>query len=147
MNERIVGTCLYYLDSCNITKSSLAFRAITREEENGHWSTDGDEVPWMETVFAARLRNGSLQTYGALKTPQSYMLAFPNALQRRVSPFEPADPTKPGHRHFVALTPTRASSASPTCCPSRPASTPSGRLGRRPRPRTSRRGCLARWYG
>ncbi|TVY13172.1 hypothetical protein LARI1_G009060 [Lachnellula arida] len=31
------------------------------------------------------------------------ILAFPNVFQHRVSPFRIADPTKPGHRRFIAL--------------------------------------------
>ncbi len=104
MNERIVGTCLYYLDSENITETSLAFRASTREDEEGNWGVNGDDVTWMEEVFGAELRGGScLQTYGTVTTPQGRLLAFPNSFHHRVSPFKLVDPTKPGHRRFVAL--------------------------------------------
>ncbi|KAK3898180.1 hypothetical protein C8A05DRAFT_38237 [Staphylotrichum tortipilum] len=36
-------------------------------------------------------------------TPQGRAMAFPNVFHHRVSGFELADPTKPGHRRFVAL--------------------------------------------
>ncbi|KAK3906166.1 hypothetical protein C8A05DRAFT_12054 [Staphylotrichum tortipilum] len=104
MNERIVGTCLYYLDSENITETSLAFRASTREDENEHALAWEDDTSWMEQAYGVRLRGGSrVQHYGTVKTPQGRLLAFPNVFHHRVSPFELADPAKPGHRRFVAL--------------------------------------------
>lgn len=48
--------------------------------------------------------NGAcVQNYGTVDTRPGRLLAFPNVLQHRVSGFKLADPTKPGHRRFIAL--------------------------------------------
>lgn len=44
-----------------------------------------------------------VQNYGTVDTRPGRLLAFPNVLQHRVSSFKLADPTKPGHRRFIAL--------------------------------------------
>ena len=36
-------------------------------------------------------------------TSEGRLLAFPNVVQHRVSPFRLADPTRPGHRKILAL--------------------------------------------
>ncbi|KAK3904892.1 hypothetical protein C8A05DRAFT_13257 [Staphylotrichum tortipilum] len=107
MNEHIVGTLLYYLDSENITDSHLDFRAITSDDQ----SYVSSEYRWMESVCGASFSgtyydepgDSCLQTYGRVSTPQGRLLAFPNDLQHRVSGFRLRDPTKPGHRRFIAL--------------------------------------------
>lgn len=43
------------------------------------------------------------QRVGATPTPAGRCIAFPNIYQHKVSPFELADKTKPGHRKIVAL--------------------------------------------
>lgn len=40
---------------------------------------------------------------GKIHTREDRLLAFPNVLQHRVSPFQLADPTKSGHRKILAL--------------------------------------------
>lgn len=45
----------------------------------------------------------SIQEFGSLSTKEGRLLAFPNVLQHRVSPFELTDPSKPGHRKILAL--------------------------------------------
>jgi hypothetical protein len=108
MNEGICATALYYLDSENITDNSLSFRMQTSAYMN---SDEGYDVGqgafgWMESVYGANLGcSGSacLQNYGSVQTRQGRLLAFPNVFQHRVSPFELVDPTKPGHRRFIAL--------------------------------------------
>ncbi len=106
MNEHIVGTVLYYLDSENITESHLDFRTLTSYYQDD-WDVGQDGYHWMESVFGANLGAGGgsacLQNYGSVKTPQGRLLAFPNVFQHRVSGFKLADPTKPGHRRFIAL--------------------------------------------
>lgn len=81
---------------------------------------------------AGAVTNACLQSYGSVETRQGRLLAFPNLLyvqnalpslsrtissgysllshgeliirsQHRVSPFKLQDPTKPGHRRFIAL--------------------------------------------
>lgn len=43
------------------------------------------------------------QTLGSVASREGRLLTFPNILQHRVSPFELADRTKPGHRKILAL--------------------------------------------
>lgn len=105
MNEKICATALFYLDSGNVTDSHIAFRAQTSAYLSDDISTGQDQYDWLERVFGTGLGYGSecWQAYGDVKTPQGRILAFPNTLQHRVSPFKLQDPTKPGHRRFLAL--------------------------------------------
>jgi len=106
MNEHIVGTALYYLDSENITDSHLEFRAQTSYEQYENWNLGQDHFYWMQSVYGAKLGGtGSpcLQNYGSVATPEGRLLAFPNVFHHRVSGFKLADPSKPGHRRFIAL--------------------------------------------
>ena len=45
----------------------------------------------------------AMQMLGKVLTREGRLLVFPNVMQHRVSPFELADPTKPGHRKLLAL--------------------------------------------
>ncbi|KAK4125367.1 hypothetical protein N657DRAFT_680089 [Parathielavia appendiculata] len=107
MNEQIAATALYYLDSENITDSHLEFRAMTESDLHMELHVGQDSYHWMESVFGAKLGSGSgsacVQNYGSVLTPQGRLLAFPNIFHHRVSGFRLADPTKPGHRRFIAL--------------------------------------------
>ncbi|ATZ53930.1 hypothetical protein BCIN_09g06840 [Botrytis cinerea B05.10] len=106
MNEHIAGTALYYLDSENITSSDLSFRMQTREDINNDLETGQDSYSWLEQVFGTNLGQGNspcLQNYGSVETRQGRLLAFPNVFQHKVSSFRLEDPTKPGHRRFIAL--------------------------------------------
>ncbi|KAI0021677.1 hypothetical protein F4780DRAFT_778460 [Xylariomycetidae sp. FL0641] len=106
MNEHICGTALYYLDSENVTSSSLSFRMQTDAYLNDDLETGQDSYHWLEQIYGTCLgqRNSPcLQNYGSVTTKQGRLLAFPNVFQHRVSPFQLADPTKPGHRRFIAL--------------------------------------------
>ncbi|KAJ9162213.1 glucose-methanol-choline oxidoreductase [Coniochaeta hoffmannii] len=106
MNEHIVGTALFYLDSENITDSHLDFRTLTSSYQDD-WGVGQDSFHWMQSVYGARLAGGSgsacVQNYGSVVTCEGRLLAFPNVFQHRVSGFKLADPTKPGHRRFIAL--------------------------------------------
>lgn len=110
LNERICATALYYLDSENITESSLSFRMHTYPsagqhgfQDTGSLSQDGSH--WLECNYGTSFtRSGAcVQNYGSVKTPQGRLLAFPNTFQHRVSPFSLADPTRPGHQRYIAL--------------------------------------------
>ncbi|KAF2019444.1 hypothetical protein BU24DRAFT_419067 [Aaosphaeria arxii CBS 175.79] len=106
MNETICATALYYLDSENITDSSLAFRMQVSAYLNDDISVGQEEYHWLEQIYGTSLGGGSapcLQNYGEVVTKQGRLLAFPNVFQHRVSPFELKDKTKPGHRRFIAL--------------------------------------------
>ncbi|KAI1078347.1 hypothetical protein F5B20DRAFT_547833 [Whalleya microplaca] len=107
MNEHICATALYYLDSKNVTDSSLSFRMQTSRDEDHRHNIVQDSYHWMEMVYGTQLGSGvggtCLQPYGSVQTPQGRLLAFPNVFQHRVPSFRLADPTKPGHRRFIAL--------------------------------------------
>lgn len=87
MNEHIAGTVLYYLDSENITTSSLSFRMQTYSHMNGDWgagpsyNVGQDNYSWMEAAFGASLSGGEcLQNFGTIETRPGRLLAFPNVL-------------------------------------------------------------------
>ncbi|KAF1849209.1 uncharacterized protein K460DRAFT_305120 [Cucurbitaria berberidis CBS 394.84] len=107
MNEHICATALYYLDSENITNSSLSFRMQTSMYMNDDkaYNVGQDAYHWMERIYGTSLgcNTPCLQNYGSVETRQGRLLAFPNVFQHRVSPFRLIDPTKPGHRRFIAL--------------------------------------------
>ncbi|KAJ4422161.1 hypothetical protein N0V82_003245 [Gnomoniopsis sp. IMI 355080] len=107
MNEKICATALYYLDSENITESSLSFRMQTSYDQDVLQSKVGqDSYHWLECNYGTRFHhtNGScIQNYGSVKTSERRLLAFPNVFQHRVSPFELVDKQKPGHQRFIVL--------------------------------------------
>ncbi|EYB21945.1 hypothetical protein FG05_30656 [Fusarium graminearum] len=105
MNEHIVGTALYYLDSENVTPSSIKFRMQASPYQDDYQERVGqDSFNWSEQVYGTALRDGDcLQQYGSVEKKQGRLLAFPNVFHHRVSPFELQDKTKPGHRRFIAL--------------------------------------------
>ncbi|KAH7028088.1 uncharacterized protein B0I36DRAFT_247446 [Microdochium trichocladiopsis] len=108
MNERIVGTALFYSDCENITDSSLEFRAQTAGTylHDSMESVGQDSYHWMQSIFGTQLGSGNapgIQNWGDVETKQGRLLAFPNIFQHRVRPFQLRDPTKPGYRRFVAL--------------------------------------------
>ncbi|KAH7140604.1 hypothetical protein EDB81DRAFT_655028 [Dactylonectria macrodidyma] len=106
MNEHIVGTALYYLDSENVTPSHLQFRMQTSTYQDS-FEVRQDAFHWMEQVYGAKLGAGSggpcLQSYGSVETKEGRLLAFPNVFHHRVSHFGLKDETKTGHRRFIAL--------------------------------------------
>lgn len=103
MNEHIVGTALYYLDSENVTSSHLHFRMQTSTYQSD-FEVSQDAYHWLERVYGSILSGGPcLQGYGSVETKEGRLLAFPNVYHHRVSPFSLKDPTKPGHRRFIAL--------------------------------------------
>jgi hypothetical protein len=86
MNETICGTALYYLDSENITESSLSFRMQTSyyltQDDEQYWVSQ-DNYHWMESAFGTCLASHMspcLQNYGSVKTCEGRLLAFPNVL-------------------------------------------------------------------
>ncbi|KAI0429081.1 hypothetical protein F5Y09DRAFT_311426 [Xylaria sp. FL1042] len=109
MNEHICGTALYYLDSENVSTSHLSFRMPTDPELSNEpeYFVEQGRYSWLQKVFGTQFggfRDGTcLQNYGNVETPEGRLLAFPNVFQHCVSPFHLVDPTKPGHRRFIAL--------------------------------------------
>ncbi|KAK4119639.1 hypothetical protein N657DRAFT_626454 [Parathielavia appendiculata] len=110
MNEHIVATALYYVDSENVQPSHLSFRMATSEEQEALQDRVGQDLYRVyERIYGTELslsgRGGTVQSYGSVATPEGRLLAFPNILQvqHRVSHFGLQDRTKPGHRRFIAL--------------------------------------------
>jgi hypothetical protein len=108
MNEHIVSTALYFLDSENITDSHIDFRTITNPHIDEDWEEiEDDQFDWLESIYGVKLggfhNSSCLQNYGSVLTPPGRLLAFPNVFQDRASGFRLADPTKPGHCRFITL--------------------------------------------
>jgi hypothetical protein len=102
VNERIVSTAIYYYSTENTTPSRLAFRKecvfddfLVSYSQNRH--------EWLTEVFGCSNEGRNIQEIGSIGTPEGRLLTFPNVLQHRVSPFELADKTRPGHRKILAL--------------------------------------------
>ncbi|KAK3901763.1 hypothetical protein C8A05DRAFT_16086 [Staphylotrichum tortipilum] len=100
MNEHIVATALYYLDSENVTPSQLSFRMHTTDEQEDLQDLVGQDMykPY-ERIYGTALSESDdserVQSYGSVETPEGRLLAFPNVFLQ--------DATKPGHRRFIAL--------------------------------------------
>ena len=61
-----------------------------------------EEEP-VEHMFGVERHGYPIQPLGGVLTRANRILAFPNVLQHRVSPFSLRDLTKPGHRKILAL--------------------------------------------
>ncbi|KAG5808941.1 hypothetical protein H9Q74_008892 [Fusarium xylarioides] len=109
MNEKIAATALYYFDSENVMPSRVSFRMQTSSYLNDKIKTGQDSYNYLERVFGTHLgmqgglARSCVQSYGDVDTPEGRLLAFPNVFQNRESSFKLQDPTKPGHRRFIAL--------------------------------------------
>jgi hypothetical protein len=85
MNEHIVATALYYLDSENVTPSYLSFRMMTSYDQSDLQERVGqDEYSVYERIYGTKfsLYNDSwtVQPYGSVETREGRLLAFPNVL-------------------------------------------------------------------
>ncbi|KAL1618746.1 hypothetical protein SLS56_010437 [Neofusicoccum ribis] len=103
LNERICATAIYYYDSENVTDSYLGFRQKVDTygpEDNAH---SQDDYGGLEFLFDITQHESAVQDIGRVKTSEGRLIAFPNVMQHRVSPFALQDPTKPGHRKIIAL--------------------------------------------
>ncbi|MEU9027538.1 DUF4246 domain-containing protein [Streptomyces sp. NPDC048383] len=98
LNERIVSTGIYYWDSENITESRLSFRAAL-DDPNYEQNDDNG----LREVYGLEDEDALNQLLGSAETPAGRVLAFPNVLQHRVSPFRLTDATRPGHRKILAF--------------------------------------------
>ncbi|KAF7554625.1 hypothetical protein G7Z17_g2757 [Cylindrodendrum hubeiense] len=104
LNEHICSTALYYYDCDNITDCRLDFRTQADEEKlRSNLSYDQGDHDSIYATFGIRNDTNQLQDIGGVLTRPNRMLFFPNIYQHRVSSFELADKTKPGHRKILAL--------------------------------------------
>lgn len=105
LNERICASSLYYYDMDNITETRLAFRTVA----------NGERIP---DHFGCRPGNGFgvygfdipashmgpiVQDLGSIQAREGRLIAFPNAYQHRIEPFQLADNSRPGHRKILAI--------------------------------------------
>ena len=103
LNEHICATSLYYYDSSNITDSYLAFRQRITSDEIEEKAYGQDDYAGVEELYGIQQDGPCVQNLGRVLTREGRLLTFPNVLQHRVSPFQLADTTKPGHRKILAL--------------------------------------------
>lgn len=86
MNEHIAATALYYLDSENITPSSLSFRMQTDAylNDDDAFRVGQDGYHWMQSIYGTHFGIGGggscLQNFGRVETREKRLLAFPNVL-------------------------------------------------------------------
>lgn len=85
MNEHIVATALYYLDSQNVTPSELSFHMATDQEQtNLRHRVEQGMFEVYERIYGTRLgvdfSNKNVQPYSSVATPEGRLLAFPNVL-------------------------------------------------------------------
>ncbi|KAK6815709.1 hypothetical protein PG987_016475 [Apiospora arundinis] len=98
-----------------VKMASIELTPEKPEFPTGSWheelqgTTGQDAYNWLERSYGVSLglsggfAGSCLQYYGSVDTPEGRLLAFPNIFQHRVSSFRLQDPTKPGHRRFIAL--------------------------------------------
>ncbi|KAJ2225818.1 hypothetical protein IWW45_007722 [Coemansia sp. RSA 485] len=109
-NERIIATGIYYYDVENITENELDFREPVDEEIN-YEQSDQRGLDLAYGMFTRSREEGEddefeipiSQEIGGVRSKQGRCLVFPNVYQHRVSGFELADKTKPGHRKILAF--------------------------------------------
>ncbi len=100
--EDSCASALYYYSSFNITDSYLSFRQQTHD---GAFQLRHPQGEWkaVEEIYGFKNGEPAVQNLGKILTRESRLLCFPNVMQHRVSPFQLADPSKPGHRKLLAL--------------------------------------------
>ena len=103
MNEHICASALYYYDEENVTSSYLAFRKHVDPDILMHSADQHREWGFCAVYGIKDSWGDAQQVLGKINTREDRLLVFPNVLQHRVSPFELADASKPGHRKILAL--------------------------------------------
>ncbi|CEL56861.1 hypothetical protein RSOLAG1IB_08139 [Rhizoctonia solani AG-1 IB] len=98
-NEAIAASGIYYYDEENITDSRLGFRTAVAGPE----SYEQNDLKGCQLTWGMGYDDPCVNELGSVATRQDRCIAFPNAYQHRVSPFELVDKSKPGHRKIVAL--------------------------------------------
>ncbi|KAJ1816490.1 hypothetical protein LPJ56_002333 [Coemansia sp. RSA 2599] len=109
-NERIIATGIYYYDIENITENELDFREKV-DEEIDYEQNDQRGLDLAYGIFTRMREEGEeddfhipiSQEIGGIRSKSGRCIVFPNVYQHRVSGFELADKTKPGHRKIFAF--------------------------------------------
>ncbi|KAH0169883.1 hypothetical protein KCU67_g2875, partial [Aureobasidium melanogenum] len=111
-NEHIVANSMYILEEENTSEPRIDFRQETRLDLDEFDYKEYDleaflkvfAVPYKEQILGGSLNPPpSLQRLGSVGLPVGRLLAWPNVLRHRITPFELVDKTKPGHRSFLTL--------------------------------------------
>lgn len=108
MNEHIVGTAIYCLESENVSTSSLSFRMETRADqyELAERMSQGGSG-WAEQAYGVGLDESSgsmrVQKYGSVEVKEGRLLSFPNVFHTHLSGCGLVDKTRPGRQKFVTL--------------------------------------------
>ncbi|KAK7934875.1 hypothetical protein PG985_000370, partial [Apiospora marii] len=102
LNEHICATALYYYDQDNITDSHLSFRQ-EYDIEGLVMIPEQHNFRSCEEYFGISNEEHAVKELGSVLTRTGRLLTFPNVLQHKLSGFELADPTKPGHRKILAM--------------------------------------------
>ena len=138
-DDQIVATAAYCYDEENVTGGALDFRAGVDKDS----LYVGSDIPSNDVQQLLGLTHGKplWQPRGSCATRPNRLVAWPNALQRRVAPFRLVDSTKPGHRKlafFYLVDPSKPRVRRPR------SETRRGDAARAPRPAASSRVASAR---
>jgi hypothetical protein len=110
-NEHIVANSMYILEEENTSEPRIDFRQETRLDlDEFTYNKYGLEallkvfdVHYKEQILQGSHAPASLQRLGSVGLPVGRLLAWPNVLHHRITPFELVDKTKSGHRSFLTL--------------------------------------------
>ncbi|KAI5195588.1 hypothetical protein AUEXF2481DRAFT_45131 [Aureobasidium subglaciale EXF-2481] len=110
-NEHIVANSVYILEEENTSEPRIDFRQETRLDPDT-FDHEHDlkaflqvfDVPYKQQILGGSLETPpSLQRLGSVNLPVGRLLAWPNVLHHRITPFELVDKTRPGRRTFLTL--------------------------------------------
>src|SRR5688572_12088782 len=108
MNERIVATALFYLDSENIAPGCMHF-CMSADDRMPYYFTRADaRGPYSpyDQLFATKvsfLFDQLYQQFDKLETRQGRMLAYPNVFRHSGTLYKLEDRAKPGHQSVITL--------------------------------------------
>ncbi|THY37418.1 hypothetical protein D6C99_09697 [Aureobasidium pullulans] len=111
-NEHIVANSVYILEEENTSEPRIDFRQETRMDLDEFEHDEDDleaflqvfDVPYKQQILGGSLDPPpSLQRLGSVNLPVGRLLAWPNFLHHRITPFELVDKTKSGRRTFLTL--------------------------------------------
>jgi hypothetical protein len=110
-NEHIVANSMYVLEEENTSEPHIDFRQETRLDlDEFTYNKYGLEallkvfdVPYRKEILQKSHAPPSLQRLGSVGLPVGRLLAWPNVLHHRITPFELVDKTRSGHRSFLTL--------------------------------------------
>jgi hypothetical protein len=111
-NEHIVANSIYVFEEDNTSEPRIDFRQETRWMKSEDYDHKHDlkqflqvfAVPCKEQILKGSLSPPpALQRLGSVSLPVHRLLAWPNVLHHRITPFELVDKTRSGYRSFLTL--------------------------------------------